>query len=86
MTDAESRTEMPKQYVGEEDATVFLGFKSPRTLRNMRYKGNGPSFLKRERRVFYRISDLEEWLREKTVVKTRTSDAGIPLSIIEGQR
>lgn len=85
MTDAESRTEMPNKYVGEADATVYLGFKSPRTLRNMRYKGNGPSFLKRERRVLYRVTDLETWLREKAVVKTRTSDAGIPLSAIEGQ-
>lgn len=45
--------EIPTKYLREAEATAYLGFKSPRTLRNMRFRGNGPSFLKQGRHVIY---------------------------------
>lgn len=79
MAKPEIKKEIPTKYLREAEATAYLGFKSPRTLRNMRFRGNGPSFLKQGRHVIYRVDDLEEWLDKKAVLKTRTSDEGTPL-------
>lgn len=32
------------------------------TLANMRSKKEGPPYLKRGRKIFYKVSDLEAWL------------------------
>ncbi len=80
MAKPEIKKEIPTKYLREAEATAYLGFKSPRTLRNMRFRGNGPSFLKQGRHVIYRVEDLEDWLDKKAVLKTRTSDKGTLLS------
>lgn len=74
--------EIPTQYLPEREAAVYLGMRSHRSLQNMRWRGDGPAFCKRGVRVFYRQVDLEEWLQEKSVRKTKNSDAGVPLSDI----
>lgn len=35
-----------------------------------RYKGTGPKFIKRGRRVLYRWSDVLEWLDRNTIERT----------------
>jgi hypothetical protein len=35
-----------------------------------RYKGIGPKFIKRGRRVLYRWSDVSEWLDHNTIQRT----------------
>lgn len=82
----EEARRIPTKYLREAEATAYLGFKSTRTLRNMRFRGNGPSFLKQGRHVIYRVEDLEEWLDKKAVLKTRTSDKGTPLSASEATK
>jgi len=67
-------------YMREGAAAVYLGMKSSRSLQNMRWNGKGPAFLKQGVRVLYRIEDLDAWLNERTVRKTRNSDPGVPLS------
>ena len=47
---------------------------SPRTLERYRVTGEGPRFLKIGRRVLYRQSDLDEWLKNKS--RRSTSDPG----------
>ena len=47
---------------------------SPRTLERYRVTGEGPRFLKVGRRVLYRQSDLDEWLKNKS--RRSTSDPG----------
>ena len=47
---------------------------APETLRNMRWRGDGPPFLKLGRTVRYRLSDLADWLDAR--VRTSTSDDG----------
>lgn len=64
-------------YLNETDAAAYLTY-SPGTLRTIRCKGAGPTFLKLGRRVVYRLEDLERYLRERAVVKSRTSDDGRP--------
>lgn len=86
MAKPEIKKEIPAKYLREAEATAYLGFKSPRTLRNMRCRGNGPSFLKQGRHVIYRMNDLEEWLDEKAVLKTKTSEEGTPLSGINSSK
>lgn len=44
-------------------------------LAQMRYRGTGPRFIKRGRRVLYRWSDVRAFLDENTV--TRTDDVGV---------
>lgn len=86
MAKLEIKKEIPTKYLREAEATAYLGFKSPRTLRNMRFRGNGPSFLKQARHVIYRVEDLEAWLDKKAVLKTRTSEEGTPLSASEATK
>ena len=67
-------------YLPEKEAAAYLGMKSSRTLQNMRWKGGGPAFLKQGRRVIYRIEDLEQWLRQRAVRKTRNAEEGTPMT------
>jgi predicted site-specific integrase-resolvase len=46
----------------------------PETLRNWRWQGSGPPFVKMGRSVRYRLTDLADWLDERT--RTSTSDDG----------
>lgn len=45
---------------------------SVESLAQMRYKGNGPRFVKLGHRVYYRWSDVNEWINSN--VMTRTDD------------
>ena len=56
-----------------EGAADRLGI-TPETLRNWRWRGEGPPFLKLGRAVRYRLSDLSAWLDART--RTSTSDDG----------
>jgi Helix-turn-helix domain len=38
--------------------------RSKHTLKNMRWNGTGPAFLKLGGRVFYHVDDLRAWLRQ----------------------
>lgn len=84
MDEIEVKKVIPTKYLQETEAAAYLGFKSPRTLRNMRYRGNGPLFLKQGRHVIYRMTDLDGWLEGKAVLKARTCDQGTPLSATNG--
>ena len=56
-----------------EEAAEYLRL-SPRTLERYRVTGEGPRFLKVGRRVFYRQSAFDHWLKNKT--RKSTSDPG----------
>ena len=43
---------------------VSFGVASPRTLENMRWRKEGPRFLKLGGRVVYRLEDIEEFERQ----------------------
>ena len=47
---------------------------SPRTLERGRWTGAGPKFLKVERRVIYRLEDVEAY--ERAQVRSGTAKAG----------
>jgi predicted DNA-binding transcriptional regulator AlpA len=46
---------------------------SESSLEKMRWRGNGPPFLKLGRKVLYRVSDVDTWLAKH--VRTNTSAA-----------
>ncbi len=46
-----------------------------RTLQAMRYRGNGPKFLKPNGSIYYRREDIDAWLAESTRTST-SSDNG----------
>ena len=56
-----------------EEAALYVRL-SPRTLERYRVTGEGPTFLKNGRRVFYRQSDLDQWLENNR--RRSTSDPG----------
>jgi hypothetical protein len=56
-------TALPKQ------VAMALGT-SEAGLAQMRYRGNGPKFIKRGRRVLYRWSDVRNYLEQNTVQRT----------------
>jgi predicted DNA-binding transcriptional regulator AlpA len=57
----------------QRDAALALKL-SERTLERLRAKGTGPRFVKANRSVRYRESDLESWLTAQTI--SSTSEAG----------
>lgn len=59
--------------VDTDGAAERLGV-TPETLRNWRWRGDGPPFVKLGRAVRYRLSDLSAWLDAQT--RTSTSDDG----------
>lgn len=48
---------------------------SPRTLERLRMDGTGPRFAKAGRRVLYRRTDLEDWVKQRIYQSTSQADA-----------
>lgn len=60
----------PGRMLSTAEAAAFLNL-APITLRAMRVKGAGPAFVKlTERRVGYRLADLEAWLTTRPTYTT----------------
>lgn len=65
--------EMEDRMTSELMAPAELGHrlaKSTAVLANWRYLGTGPRFIKLNRAVRYRVSDVEAWLDEQTRQQT----------------
>ncbi len=65
MTTTESVVVHPNGCMDRQNAAKYLG-RSPGTLGQWAVKGIGPKFIKRGR-VWYRKSDLDEWMTEGEV-------------------
>ena len=57
-----------------EDFAAVLK-ESPRSVERMRSEGTGPPFIKVGRRVLYRPSDVDAWLRQNTFSSTADAKA-----------
>lgn len=57
--------------VSPAECAERIGLK-PSTLRNQRWRGDGPPFVRVGGRVRYRLVDIAEWLESR--VRTSTSD------------
>ena len=68
-TTTPSRTPPPRR-LSQVQAARFLGLR-PRTLATWRHLGKGPRYVKIGGRVAYWQSDLEQWLRGRTVDPAR---------------
>lgn len=53
--------------LNDEQASKYLGFKNPNSLKNMRSRGYGPKFVRLGRFVRYRIEDLDKYIDENLV-------------------
>ncbi len=56
----------PFDMVMDEKQVAKLLSVSPKTLRNWRYLGRGPAFIKLGRTVRYKISDLDKYIKKIT--------------------
>lgn len=66
----------PSPLVTEEDAATFLSV-SMRSLQRWRAEERGPPFVKlHERRVHYRLSDLEAWVEARRFASTSAVTTG----------
>ena len=52
---------LPDGRMKPKDTALYTGF-SERTLANWRVLGQGPVFIKRNGRIFYMKTDLDDWL------------------------
>lgn len=53
------------------DEAAALLLVAPKTLKNWRSLGSGPAYIKRGRRVAYRVTDLNDWLdANRTAART----------------
>ena len=50
-----------------EQAAHFLVM-SPKTLRNMRWRGEGPRYRKHGRKVLYHVDDLTDWSERRGIL------------------
>jgi hypothetical protein len=57
------------RYVNETEASAIVGF-ARKSLRNMRYKGDGPEYVKFNGAVRYPVSKLHEWAKTRIVKST----------------
>lgn len=53
-----------------EAVVEYLGLGSLGALAQMRYRGNGPKFIKIGKLVRYRDSDIKEWLEQNAKDRT----------------
>lgn len=61
-------------YLSPEQVCEIIPGMSPNLLAQMRFRGDGPPFVKPSpRKVAYRRSAVEEWLRDRE--QTRTGEA-----------
>ena len=65
---------VPGGYIPEAETAAELNL-SPRTLRKWRAQGKGPAFVKIGRRVFYRDTSRDAWLRQQEVEPVRSERA-----------
>ena len=56
----------------QPDALAARWGKTTHALAQMRYRGNGPRFVKIGKSIFYRVGDVLEF--EESQVRTRTDD------------
>lgn len=63
-----------KQFLSTKEAAQFLNLKQ-NTLEMWRVKGIGPAFVKFNRACRYRLSDLEDYIKEST--RMNTSQKGV---------
>ncbi|TAH37838.1 MAG: DNA-binding protein [Alphaproteobacteria bacterium] len=61
----------PDLHINEKDAAEFLGI-SHRTLQGMRYKGDGPEYVKLKKAIRYKIAELNKWAQSNK--KRNTSE------------
>ena len=60
--------------ITEGDLSIFLGISLP-NIQRMRSRGTGPRFVQlSERRIAYRLSDVERWLAARTTDRVRGID------------
>jgi len=55
-------------------ASGFIPAKS-QTLRIWRVKGKGPTYVKINKKVFYRLSDIRAWIDQRTRTSTKEPSA-----------
>ena len=63
------RNDSMERLFDEKPASDYLGL-SVRTLQTWRLKGGGPVFCKLGSRVKYRLSDLDDFIRARTMAHT----------------
>jgi len=54
------------RYMGEKEVAALIGF-AVQSLRNWRFLGRGPSYIKRGRSVRYRLKDVLDWMETHRV-------------------
>ncbi len=47
------------------------------TIAQWRVQGNGPKFVKIQRRIRYAANDVDHWMNERTFASTTTADAAL---------
>lgn len=62
--------------LSQEDLAVLLNVKV-QTLRQWRRLRRGPDFVKAQKSIYYRRSDVEKWLSMNVVPTNRTADVAM---------
>ncbi|MEO0464939.1 MAG: helix-turn-helix domain-containing protein [Pseudomonadota bacterium] len=62
-----------KRLISTDEAAALLGL-SPRTLEALRFRREGPPYVKLGRAVRYDLGELEDWIASNRVEPTEASD------------
>ncbi|MDQ1201079.1 hypothetical protein QE449_001697 [Rhodococcus sp. SORGH_AS303] len=64
----------PSPLATPKEAAAFLRT-SPNALSQMRYRGEGPTYVRTGRRILYRLSDLQAYVESNTVCAANRTGA-----------
>src|SRR6266852_6266873 len=74
------RTDLPERLLTEKELSDWLGVSLP-NLQRMRSAGTGPRYVQLSaRRLAYRRSDVEAWLRARTILRVGALGGSGPVS------
>lgn len=62
-----------EKQINTETLAEWIG-ESPNRLKQWRYDGYGPKFLKKEKHVAYKVGDVRDWIASRTVQSTTQAD------------
>ena len=62
-----------EKQINTETLSEWIG-EQPNRLKQWRYDGHGPKFLKKDKHVTYKVGDVRDWIASRTVQSTTQAD------------
>lgn len=61
------KVDIPRRAANPQEISLMFGIPEG-SLANLRWKKEGPKYYRRKRRIYYFISDVEDWLKQNPIL------------------